>query len=91
MRSDSHYAKIENSPRLQRTLKFLSDGLSHTTREIIIGADICAVSTVIHELRLNGKVIECRAREGGRGIYEYQMEIPLTSIVKDWEGQGILL
>ena len=89
MKSDSHYALLEKSPRLQRVLKFLSDGLPHTTREIIIGADVCAVSTVIHELRLNGKKIECKAKS--KGVYEYTMEIPLTTMTEERSGQGILL
>ena len=48
-----HYAKIENSPRLQRTLTLLSDGQWHTTRGIIKIADVCAVNSIISELRSN--------------------------------------
>ena len=50
-------ARIANSPRLQRVDKFLSDGLWHSTREIIEGAYVCAVNSCISELRVNGRDI----------------------------------
>ena len=90
MSSDSHSATLESSPRLQKVYDLLKDGKPHTTMEIIKECNVCAVSTIIHELRENGKIIICLPRK--RGVYEYQMEIePLTSIVKGWSGQGILL
>lgn len=57
-----HAARIENSPRLQRLHKLLSDGRECSTREIIREADVCAVNTAIGELRdpKNGCVIACR-------------------------------
>lgn len=70
------YAKLHNSPRLQRLLKFLSDGKKHTTKEIFIGADICAVNTAVDELRENGFDIPCNLREVKEDrskIYEYQL------------------
>lgn len=55
-----HYAKIENSPRLQRVLELLKTGLEYSTREIIHMADVCAVNTIITELRRNGIKINVR-------------------------------
>lgn len=71
-----HYARLDNSPRLQRLLKFLSDCKPHTTREIFIGADICAVNTAVDELRENGFDVPCKLREVKKDssrIYEYQL------------------
>ena len=71
------YAKIEDSPRLQRVYQLLSDGHWHGTREIMLTAAVCAVNTVIAELRANGYDIVTRCK--GQGRYEYQLLI---------EGQG---
>lgn len=55
-----HAARLEASPRLQRVLAFLrirgSQGA--TTREIIEHADVCAVNSIIEELRENGLRID---------------------------------
>ena len=67
-----HFAKLDNSPRLQRLRAFLSDGRWHTTMDISRGADICAVNSAVDELRENGFVIPCRPA-GVRGRYEYQL------------------
>lgn len=70
------YAKLATSKRLQRLLKFLSDCKPHTTREIFVGANICAVNTAITELRRNGFNVLCRFKEAvqdGSRIYEYQL------------------
>lgn len=72
-----NYGKIETSPRLQRVHLLLSDGHWHSTREIMRAADVCAVNTVIAELRANGYDIMTRCV--GQGRYEYQLLI---------EGQG---
>jgi len=50
-------ARIATSPRLQRVDQFLSDGLWHSTREIIQGAQVCAVNSCIAELRQNDRHI----------------------------------
>lgn len=72
-----HAAKLEGSIRLQRVLAFLlhgdrgwHDGWA-TTREIVSGADVCAVNSCIDELRDNGLEIECEAE--GRGRYRYRV------------------
>lgn len=65
-----HYARIENSPRLQRLDRFLQDGKWHSTREVMRGADVCAVNTAVDELRENGRNVRCERR--GRYWY-YRM------------------
>lgn len=67
-----HYARIESSPRLQRVLAFLSDGGAKTTREIVLGADVCAVNSIIAELRANGFDIKCRHIR--KGLFEYELK-----------------
>ncbi len=57
-----HYAKIENSPRLQRVHELLKTGLEYSTMEIIKKANVCAVNTIITELRRNGLTIMTRQR-----------------------------
>lgn len=55
-----HSAKLSRSPRLQRALRFLQEaGGPVTTRAIMRGARVCAVNTVIAELRENGAKINC--------------------------------
>jgi len=55
-----HAAKVESSPRLQRVLALISDGSEHSTRDIAQGAEVCAVSSCVAELRAAGAVIHCR-------------------------------
>jgi hypothetical protein len=59
-----HAAKLKNSPRLQRVDKFLSDLRPHTTRDIIRGADVCAVNSCVAELRANGRTINGHWHDG---------------------------
>ena len=47
------------SPRLQRVARVLSDGRSHTTRDIVRKGRVMAVSACIAELRANGAEILC--------------------------------
>ena len=51
-----------NSPRLIRTLSLLDRGGEYSTLDIVIGANVMAVSAVISELRQNGVEIECNRR-----------------------------
>lgn len=55
-----HYARLDNSPRLQRVAALLANGQWHTTMEIIVGANVCAVNSAIAELRANGLAIESK-------------------------------
>ena len=63
-------ASLDKSQRLQRVEKFLSDGLFHSTRDIVMGAQVMAVSAAISELRVNGRDIRC-IRRGD--IWMYRM------------------
>ena len=65
-----HSAKLKTSKRLQRTLAVLRQGKA-TTRQIIRKAHVCAVNSIITELRANGIKIECRCVE--KGIFEYSL------------------
>jgi hypothetical protein len=56
------------SPRLQRVLALLSDGRPHTTRQIVRGARVMAVSACIAELRACGAEILCQRRPGPPGF-----------------------
>lgn len=73
MRGMIHYARLQQSQRLQRVLKYLSDGKPHTTFEIIMGTGQCAINSIIAELRMNGLAISCRQVPGQRGVYQYQL------------------
>ena len=66
-------ALLENSPRLQRVARFLSDGKPHSTREIIKECDVCAVNSIVDELRdpKNGFDIICK--QVGRECWKYRM------------------
>lgn len=61
-------ARIEKSQRLQRVDSLLSDGREYSTLDIIINAQVCAVNSVVSELRHNGRNISCR-RTGDIWLY----------------------
>ncbi len=63
-----HSARIESSPRLQRVAALLADGCEYTTLEIVQAAQVCAVNSIVAELRANGLDIRCR-RVGDVWIY----------------------
>jgi hypothetical protein len=48
-----------HSDRLQRVLRVLQDGRSHTTRSIIRKAHVAAVNAIVAELRHHGAEIAC--------------------------------
>ena len=56
--------------------------------EIIRDAQVCAVSTAVAELRLNGFVIECRPV--GRGRYEYQLQKTERSHTGHGNEEGVI-
>ena len=69
-------ATLENSPRLKRVLAVLSDMAEHSTRQIMLEADVCAVSACVSELRDNGYQIACRQVRNtrtGRRIWLYRL------------------
>jgi hypothetical protein len=55
-------ANIENSERLQRVYKLLAKGGEYTTLDIIYKAGVCAVNSIVSELRANGYDIQCERR-----------------------------
>ena len=65
-----HFAKLENSPRLQRIIEVLSDGAWHSTLDIQIQACVCAVSTSMSEISRNGVKYETRMVAGH---WEYRL------------------
>lgn len=67
-----HAANLNKSERLQRVDAFLSDGLPHSTMEIIQGAHVASVSATISELRRNGREITCKCVDG---VYFYIMAV----------------
>jgi hypothetical protein len=64
----THAARISSSDRLQRVDALLADGREYSTLEIIQACEVCAVNSIIDELRANGRVIACR-REKNRWLY----------------------
>jgi hypothetical protein len=75
-----HAAKIETSERLQKVAAYLADQNPHTTREILIACDVCAVNSIVDELRENGFEIECKPVK--RGVFEYTMTGGFTNIFR---------
>lgn len=71
-----HAARLDKSDRLHRVLHLLSDGRPRTTREIVIGAHVCAVNSCIAELRENGVVVRCE-RKGD--LWWYWIEKPSST------------
>lgn len=68
-----HAAKLENSPRLQRVLAYLRRHGAATTLEIAQACTVCAVNSIVDELRANGFTIVCQAVKGARGVYRYEL------------------
>jgi hypothetical protein len=64
-----HFARFEDSNRLQRLLEYMLHGEPRTGLEIINGAKITAVSAAACELRLNGFDLEC-IRQNDPSIYQ---------------------
>jgi hypothetical protein len=70
-------ANIENSDRLNRVLDLLSQGTEFTTLDIIKQANVCAVNSIISELRQNGFEIDCQ-RRADKWFYKLE-KTPQTS------------
>lgn len=64
-----HAANLQRSERLKRVKDFLKDKRPHSTLEIIKKAKVCAVSSIVAELRCNGINIDCE-RRGSRWYYQ---------------------
>ena len=77
-----HAASLESSPRLQRTLDLLLDGREFSTLEIALEAKVCAVNSIIAELRANGLAISCRQvshRTGPVWLYRLDLDDEVTA------------
>ena len=57
-----HAANLRSSERLQKVLDFLKNRGTEgaTTMEIVKGCGVCAVNSIIAELRQNGYTITCK-------------------------------
>ena len=73
-----HAARLAHSPRLQSALAALGDGAEHSTLDLVHEAGVCAVNSVIAELRANGYAIHCRQAKapGGGRIWLYRLVTP---------------
>jgi hypothetical protein len=69
-----HACHIETSPRLQRVLAVLADGARHTTRDLMLRANVCAVNSCVAEIRANGIDVRCEAVARGRYVYWIEQE-----------------
>lgn len=89
-----HAARMENSPRLRRTLQVLSDCEWHSTLNLIQNAAICAVNSAISELRapVNGYQIECK--RVSKSVWEYRLREPARrepiSSIGNWDAPSNL-
>lgn len=57
-----NYARLDKSERLQRVLSLLKNGGEYSTMDIITKASVCAVNSIIAEIRANGYAVECHRR-----------------------------
>ena len=64
-------AKLDSSDRLKRVAQVLSDGKEHSTLEIVQAAGVCAVNSIISELRRNGLNIPPAKRRDGNFYYQW--------------------
>lgn len=70
-----HASRLASSFRLQRVARLLADGAEYSTLDIIAQAGVCAVNSIVAELRHNGIGIACR-RCGA--IWLYRISPPTT-------------
>ena len=71
-----HAARVDRSERLQRVLAVLGDHQEHSTFDIVVSAAVCAVNSIVAELRANGHSITCRQDRDPRGgrVWLYRLE-----------------
>ena len=73
-----HAARVESSERLCRVLALLRDGREYSTLDITQQAWVCAVNSIISELRVNGYPITCRqSTDPGTGarVWLYRLDL----------------
>jgi len=74
-----HPGHLSTSPRLRRALRALQAAKGEiSTYDLARQAQICAVNSVIAELRANGAEITCRqvAKDGRRRFYYTLVKVP---------------
>jgi len=68
-------AKLSKSDRLKRVLRVLRKGGAYSTRDIIRKAKVCAVNSIVAELRDNGYRIGCKCYGAGESrVFRYMLE-----------------
>lgn len=72
----NHFAKLENSPRLQRVLKALQEGGWLSTFEVTSKGRTPAAAAAINELRHNGLKIERRQKTKDGTTTHYYRLVP---------------
>ena len=77
-----HAALLENSPRLQMVAKLLGDKKTYTPLEIQLTCQVCAVGSIVSELRdpKNGFDIVCK--QTGKDRFEYTMVGGFTNLLR---------
>ena len=69
----SHAALLENSLRLHRVAKFLGDKKTYTTLEIQLTCHVCAVGSIVSELRDSKNGFDIVCKQVGNDRFEYTM------------------
>ena len=64
-------ASLERSDRLSRVHELLLQGGEFSTLDIIKQANVCAVNSIVAELRENGVSVSCQ-RRGERWFYKLE-------------------
>lgn len=81
-----HAARLSTSSRLQRVYALLSGPGEYSTLEIVERARVCAVNSIVAELRHAGAKIECRqvVTDGERRFF-YRMteEAPVKALSRE--------
>lgn len=62
-----HARSLETSAKLKAVDEFLADFRPHSTLEIALKAQVCAVNSYVSELRANGRKIHCSQK--GKKFY----------------------
>lgn len=81
----SHACNLATSPRLQKVRDFLRERgeVGATTMEIIKNCGVCAVNSIITELRRNGLVIDAHGpalNDQGARVYRYVLMAPAPQV-----------
>ena len=77
-----HAALLENSPRLQRVAKFLGDKKTYTTLEIQLACQVCAVGSIVSELRDPKNGFDIRCKQTAKDRFEYTMVGGFTQLLR---------